>query len=117
MIRLRFSHTATYDSYGATMKQVWVNRSACAFTRAATRGFALPTPVTAMPDPKSISELPSASTTTPPPASVTYTGRTLPTPGGTAAVRRRCSSRERGPGISVTTRRTCGRAGSWLVMR
>ncbi len=71
VIRLRFSHTVTYDSYGATMKQVWVNRSACSFTRAATRGFALPTFVTAMPEPKSISELPSASTSTPPSASVT----------------------------------------------
>ncbi len=69
--RLRASQTLTYDSYGATMKQVCVNRAACSATASATFGLALPTLVTAMPEPKSISELPSTSTITPPPASVT----------------------------------------------
>ena len=58
------------------MKQVWVNLAACSVTRAVTRGAALPTETTAIPDPKSIRELPSASTITPPPASVTNTGST-----------------------------------------
>ena len=68
-----------------TMKQVWVNSATCLRTRSTTRGAALPTLVTAMPEPKSISELPSASTTTPPPARVTKTGSVVPMPGGTAA--------------------------------
>ena len=66
--RLSSSATRTYPSYGVTMKQVCVNACTWAATASATRGLALPTVVTAMPDPKSISELPSTSTTTPPPA-------------------------------------------------
>ncbi len=50
------------------MKQVWVKRESCSPARSATRGSALPTLVTAMPEPKSIRELPSMSSTMPPPA-------------------------------------------------
>ena len=102
------SQTSTYPSYGVTMKQVWVNLAACSATRADTRGAALPTETTAIPDPKSIRELPSASTITPPPASVTNTGRTWLTPRATARSRRASSSRETGPGISVTSCLCCG---------
>ena len=45
------------------MKQVWVKRATWSATAAATAGSALPTLVTAMPEPRSISELPSTSTT------------------------------------------------------
>jgi hypothetical protein len=48
------------------MKHVWVKACTCSVTAATTDGALLPTVVTAMPEPKSISELPSASTTTPP---------------------------------------------------
>ena len=50
-----------------------------------------------------MSELPSTSTSTPPPARSTNTGRTLPTAEDTAAPAAR-SARDRGPGISVTSR-------------
>src|SRR5215475_12626473 len=93
------------------MKQVWVNLAACSRTRSATRGALLPTETTAMPEPKSMSELPSASTSTPPPAAVMNTGRMLLTPRATARSRRASSSREAGPGISVTRRRCWGSAG------
>ena len=93
------------------MKQVCVNAATWSVTRRTTSGALLPTLVTAMPLARSISELPSTSTITPPPAAATYTGSTLPTPDATAAPRRSCSSRDRGPGISVTTRRSCGRSG------
>ncbi len=55
---------------------------------ATTRGWALPTFVTAIPEPRSISELPSTSMITPPPARSANTGRVPPTPAETAAVRR-----------------------------
>src|SRR3954449_2527522 len=109
--RASSSQTATYPSYGVTMKQVWVKASTCSCTAATTRGAALPTLTTAMPAPRSMSELPSTSTSTPPPARSTNTGRVLPTPADTVAARRAASSRERGPGISVTSRRSCG--GAW----
>src|ERR687889_2739210 len=80
------SQTATYDSYGATMKQVWVNRSTCSRTAATTRGAALPTLVTAMPDARSIHVRPSTSRSTPPPALSTYDVTTELTPLATAAV-------------------------------
>jgi hypothetical protein len=67
------------------MKHVWVNARTCSVTAATTEGALLPTVVTAMPDPKSISELSSASTSTPPPAATTYTGSVVPTPRATAA--------------------------------
>src|SRR5215475_2226484 len=70
------SHTSTYPSYGVTMKQVWVNCATCSVTLVTTSSALLPTEVTAMPDPKSMSELPSTSTTTPPPAADTNTGST-----------------------------------------
>ena len=50
------------------MKQVWVKSAACAEIPATTAGAALPTVVTAMPEPKSIRWLPSTSTRIPPPA-------------------------------------------------
>jgi hypothetical protein len=64
----RVSHTSTYSSYGVTMKHVWVKSAAPARPpRRRPAGRALPTLVTAMPEPKSISELPSTSTKDPPP--------------------------------------------------
>jgi hypothetical protein len=66
--RLSASATRTYASYGVIMKQVCVKDCTCSATAAATRGALLPTVVTAMPEPKSIRELPSTSTMTPPPA-------------------------------------------------
>src|SRR5919112_6606580 len=80
------SQTVTYDSYGATMKQVWVKRSTCSRTAATTRGAALPTLVTAMPEAKSIHSRPSTSRTMPPPALSTYDVTTELTPLATAAV-------------------------------
>ena len=66
-----------------------------------------------------MSELPSTSTTTPPPAAVTNTGRTWLRPRATLRLRRSNSSRDRGPGISVTRLRICGRDGPpvmfWLI--
>ncbi len=53
------------------MKQVCVNALICSVTASITRWLPLPTVVTAMPDPKSISWLPSASRTMPPAPSVT----------------------------------------------
>ena len=58
---LTVSQTATYDSYGATMKQVWVNFSTCSRTAATTFGEAWPIEVTAMPEAKSIHSRPSTS--------------------------------------------------------
>src|SRR6202034_3171384 len=64
-----------------------------------------------------IRELPSTSTSTAPPASATYTGRVELTAAATAAARRAASSSERGPGRSVTRRRTWAtpptRTGVW----
>ena len=53
------------------MKQVWVNFATCSCTRATTRGAELPTLVTAIPEAKSISWLPSTSRRIPPDASST----------------------------------------------
>ena len=63
-----FSQTATYSSYGVTMKHVWVKSATWRWTASTTRGAALPTVVTAMPEPKSMSWLPSTSRRIPPPA-------------------------------------------------
>ncbi len=60
-----------------------MNAATCSCTRLTTSGAALPTVVTAMPEPRSISELPSTSTITPPPAAVTNTGSAVPTPSAT----------------------------------
>ena len=54
--------------------------------------------------------LPSTSSRTPPPARAAKTGITVPTPSATAAVRRASSSWDFGPGMAVTTRRSCGSA-------
>ena len=93
------------------MKQVWVNRRTCSVTRATTSGALLPTLVTAMPEPRSMSELPSASMSTPPPAAVMNTGSTWLTPAATQRCLRASSSREAGPGISVTSLRCWGSVG------
>ena len=53
----------------------------CSVTPATTCGAALPTLVTAMPEPKSISELPSTSSSTPPPARAMKTGERGPDAG------------------------------------
>ena len=53
-----------------------MNCATCSMTRSVTSSALLPTEVTAMPEPKSISELPSASARMPPPAAVTKTGST-----------------------------------------
>ena len=111
VLRFSSSQTSTYPSYGVTMKQVWVNCATCAWTRSATRAAAFPTDVTAIPEPKSISELPSASMRTPPPAAVTNTGSVVDTPRATHPFRRAIISREAGPGISVARLRRCGNCG------
>ena len=74
------------------MKQAWVNRSTWSCTPSTTRGAALPTLVTAIPDPRSISELPSTSISTPPPASTMNAGSITLTPRATANSRRANSS-------------------------
>ena len=84
--RASSSQTSTYPSYGVTMKQVWVNCATCCCTRLTTASAALPTDVTAMPEPKSISELPSASSITPPPAAVMKTGSVVEMPRATVRV-------------------------------
>ena len=66
--RLSASATATYSSYGVIMKQVWVKSATCSRTASTTRGEELPIVVTAIPDPRSMSRLPSTSSTMPPPA-------------------------------------------------
>ncbi len=53
------------------MKQVCVNDATCSLTLRTTSGALLPTLTTAMPLDRSISELPSTSTMTPPPAAAT----------------------------------------------
>ena len=65
---LSASATATYSSYGVIMKHVCVKSATWRCTASTTRGAALPTETTAMPEPKSMSWLPSTSTTMPPPA-------------------------------------------------
>src|SRR3954454_22948664 len=84
------------------MKQVWVNAATCSCTRATTAGAALPTVVTAIPEPRSIRVLPSVSSRTPPPAASMKIGRVLPTPSATYCFLRASFSRDLGPGISVT---------------
>ncbi len=53
------------------MKQVWVNAATCACTAATTSGAAWPTPVTAIPEPRSMKRLPSKSSTIAPEARAT----------------------------------------------
>jgi hypothetical protein len=85
------------------MKHVWANRSIWACTASRTAGAAWPTEVTAMPEPRSISELPSTSTRIAPDPSATYNGIVELTPEATAALRRAWRASDRGPGRSVTT--------------
>ena len=88
-----------------------MNDLTCSTTRSTTRGAAFPTPTTAMPEPRSINELPSTSTRTPPPAASTNTGSVVLTPWATYRPRRAILSCESGPGISVTSRRSWGSSG------
>ena len=83
------------------MKQVWVKSAACAATASTTRGDALPMVVTAMPEPRSISRLPSTSSTMPPPARAAYTGMVVPMPRDTAATLRSIRAADFGPGMAV----------------
>src|SRR5437588_5407395 len=94
------------------MKHVWVKSATCERTASTTRGAALPMLVTAMPAPRSISRLPSTSSTIPPAARAAYTGMTLAMPRDTAAPRRLLSCTDAGPGISVTRWRVCSTAGT-----
>src|SRR5246127_2758365 len=109
VLRLSSSATAMYSSYGVTMKQVCVKSATCSRTASTTRGDELPIVVTAMPEPRSIRRLPSTSSTMPPPARATNTGKETFTPPDTAAARRLLSSSDAGPGISVTSWRVCSR--------
>ncbi len=52
------------------MKQVWVKLATWSATASTTRGDELPIVVTAMPEPRSMSRLPSTSSTMPPNARV-----------------------------------------------
>ena len=98
---LSASHTATYDSYGLTMKQVWENLATWSRTASTTAGAAWPTLTTAMPAPRSISELPSTSTRIP---GLLDDGGRPTEPAATAAVRRLEFTWEFGRrGSSVTT--------------
>ena len=89
------------------MKQVWVKFAAWSLTAATTRGEALPIVVTAIPEPRSMSRLPSTSSTMPPNARAAYTGMVVPTPRETAEFLRAISSEDRGPGMAVARCRLC----------
>ena len=56
-------------------------------------------------------ELPSTSITTPPPAFSTTTGTAIPRPAETASLLRETNSWDLGPGIDVTSFRSCGMCG------
>ena len=94
-----------------------MNAATCSCTRLTTDGAALPTLTTAMPEPRSISELPSTSTRTPPPAATTNTGSVVPTPSATWAFLRSSRARDSGPGIAVTRLRCWGSAGPPFIPR
>ena len=64
------------------MKQVWENRATWSRTASTTAGAAWPTLTTAMPAPRSISELPSTSTRMAPDASLDVHGQDRAHPGG-----------------------------------
>src|ERR671918_2031131 len=102
------SARATYGSFSVTWKHVCVYAAACSRIASTTAGWALPPFRTASPAPKSISRFPSTSSTIAPEARSTNTGTVLNTAFGIAALRRAISSRERGPGMSVTRRRSWG---------
>ena len=86
------------------MKQVWVNAATAPAPRATTAGSEAPTLVTAMPEPRSMNELPSTSVMMPPSASATKTGTLEATPPATTALRRAASSADLGPGKPADTR-------------
>ena len=113
----RRSASSTYGSLIVTCMHVWVNRSSCARTASTTAGAELPTFSTARPAPRSISWLPSTSWMIAPEAAWVKIGAVEAMPLGTAAFRRSNSSRERGPGISVTMRRSCARSIPYLPVR
>ncbi len=60
-IAFNFSHSATYPSYGETLKHVWVNRSSCSAAARTTSGLVWPTLSVPMPPAKSIRTFPSTS--------------------------------------------------------
>jgi hypothetical protein len=97
-----------YGSFAVTWKQVWVSSSSCRCAAATTSGEVWPTLSTAIPVAKSIRRLPSTSSMIAPDARAVTIGWVLKTPCGTADARRSNHSRDLGPGISVTTLRSCG---------
>ena len=99
------------------MKQVCVNAFTCSITFFTTRSAELPTLTTAIPAPRSIIEFPSISTITPPPALSTTTGIAIPREEETASARRLIIASDFGPGIAVTTRRSCAIFGPELISR
>src|SRR4051794_18424046 len=104
----RRSASSMYGSFAVTWKHVCVSSSACRWTAATTSGAAWPTLSTEMPVAKSIKRLPSTSSTIAPEARAVTTGWRFATPTGTAVARRANHSVLLGPGISVTSFRSCG---------
>ena len=80
------------------MKQVWVKSATWAWTASTTRGEALPMVVTAIPEPRSMSELPSALEDAAAGATASI-GTVCPTPAATAAALRASSASDLGPGM------------------
>ena len=87
------------------MKHVCVNLATASCTRETTLGAEAPTEVTAMPEPRSTSWLPSTSRITPPSSSSAKTGREEATPAETAFLRRSVSAWDLGPGMLVLSSR------------
>jgi len=92
-----------------------VKASTCSFTFFTTRSAEFPTLTTAIPAPISMMEFPSISTITPPPAFSTTTGMAIPRAAETASLLRLMTSCDFGPGIAVTTLRSCGIFGPELI--
>src|SRR6266851_5449038 len=86
------------------MKQVWRKRSSCRRSAATTFGARWPAFRQPMPPAKSMKRLPSTSSMSAPSARSTKIGVICDTPRGTASVRRRIHSWERGPGTEVRRR-------------
>ena len=107
-IALRRSASSMYGSFAVTWKQVCVSSSAWRWMAATTSGAACPTFSTAMPVAKSIRRFPSTSSMIALLARAVTTGWRLATPAGTASARRANHSWLFGPGISVTSLRSCG---------
>src|SRR5919197_3608619 len=101
-MRLSRSASSTYGSCITTWKHVCVYAAAWSWSAAPTSDGVWPVLRTARPAPRAISLFPSTSSTMAPDAVRANTGTVLNTAAGTAASRRCRSSRERGPGISVT---------------